>query len=144
MPGACEGEALEVAAAGAGIAPIVQALNVNAVPPLSAGKLLFVRLREKGDRVDLKLPPRPPGRYRLDVRVVTSWDYGLLALSLDGKELAPAIDAFSPKPGIKTVPCGEVELRAGPSVLRMEAAGRNPASRGYYAGLDAIVLTPVK
>jgi len=144
MPGACEGEALQVAAADAGVAPVVQALDINAAPPLSGGKLLFVPFREEGARVDLELPPQAPGRYRLDARLVTSRDYGILALSLDGRRLASAIDAFTPKLGIKTVPCGEVELRDVPSVLRLEAAGRNDASQGYRAGLDAIVLTPVK
>ena len=54
------------------------------------------------------------------------------------------VDTYTPKIDAKWAVLGEVEVRSGANSLRLEAAGRNPASSGYYAGIDAVVLAPVR
>ena len=88
-----------------------------------------------------KLPPSvEPARYRLRARFVTSWDYAILQASFNGRTLVPTIDTYSAKIDTKTVELGPIAVQAEQNVLRIEAVGRNPASTGYYAGLDALEL----
>jgi len=37
-----------------------------------------------------------------------------------------------------------VDVTSGANVLGLEAVDRNPASTGYYAGLDAVLLEAVR
>ncbi len=141
IPGALEGEELRVIATSRDVAVSQQKIGVASLPPLSRGTLLFVRLRRKGDCVDLAIPPSvKPGTYRLTVRLVTSWDYAVIRLKLNGEALGDPVDTYSPKVGAKFLTLGTVTIRQGQNVLRLEAIGRNPASSGYYAGIDALLL----
>ena len=114
-------------------------------PPLSQGRLLFVRLQRKGGSIDLALPPSlEPGRYDLRLRLVTSWDYAVVRARFNGAPLGRPADTYSAKIDTKWVPLGPVDVRPGPNVLRLEAVDRNPASTGYHAGLDALMLVPAR
>lgn len=141
--GALEGEDLKIAAASEEVRTTRQAIGIASLPPLSQGRLLFVRLPEKGDWIELALPASvKPGRYALSVRLVTSWDYAVVGLGLDGMRLGQPVDTYSPEIDTKTVDLGTVEVKRGENVLRVEAVGRNSASSGYYAGIDAVMLVP--
>jgi hypothetical protein len=39
---------------------------------------------------------------------------------------------------------GQVEIGTQPNVLRLEAVAQNPFSSGFHAGIDALLLTPVR
>jgi hypothetical protein len=146
LKGAIEGEDLKVLSRAEGVVASPQGIDPGTVPPLSGGKILFVKLPSAGGWVELGVPrPSVPGagqgrRFALKIRLVTSRDYGTLQLSLGGKALGDPVDAYSPKIGTKTVDFGPVELGPGEAVLRVEAVGRNPRSAGHYAGLDAVIL----
>ena len=114
-------------------------------PPLSRGRLLFVRLREKGDFIDLGIPPFvEPGKYLLKARLVTSWDYAVVRVEFNGTPMGQPVDTYSPRIGARSVVLGDVEVRPGRNILRVEAVGRNPASAGHYAGIDAVMLVPIE
>jgi hypothetical protein len=76
--------------------------------------------------------------------LVTSWDYGVVRASFNGEALGEPIDAYSPEIDAKWAEFGPVDVGAKANILRLEAANRNPASEGYYAGIDALVLAPAK
>ncbi|MBN1441202.1 MAG: DUF2961 domain-containing protein [Planctomycetes bacterium] len=140
---AIEGEDLRIAGRGEDISTSKQELGIESIPPISQGRILFIRMRQPGDFIDLALPPGArPGRQTLKVRLVTSRDYGIIALKLNGAMLGDPVDVYSPAIETKWIDLGEVEIRAGENILRFEAAGRNPSSSGYYAGVDAVLLRP--
>ncbi|MFC1597311.1 DUF2961 domain-containing protein [Planctomycetota bacterium] len=141
--GALEGENLSVAAASEEVRTTKQAVGIESLPPLSAGRLLFVRLQNKSDSIDLALPASvEPGRYALKVRLVTSWDYAVVRFGFGGVTLGQPVDTYTPEIDTKTVELGTVEVKPGRNLLRVEAVGRNSASSGYYAGIDAVMLVP--
>ena len=141
--GAIEGEELEIRSRSDGVTTTAQQVGIASFPPLSGGRLLFVRLRERGDSIELALPPSlRPGRYAMTLRLVTSWDYAVLQASLNGAALGPPVDAYTPRVDATSVPLGTVAIASGPNILRLEAVARNPASTGHAAGLDAVLLAP--
>jgi len=145
LRGALEGEDLDVRARSEEASVSKQEVGIASFPPLSGGRLLFVRLREKGDSIDLALPASiKPGRYVLTVRLVTSWNYGVLRASFNGTPLGQPVDTYSRKIDARSVELGPVDVTAEANVLRLEAVDRNPASTGYYAGLDAVLLEAVR
>ena len=114
-------------------------------PPLSQGRLLFVRLRGKGDFIELAIPPSVErGKYLLKIRLVTSWDYGVVGVKFNGTPLGRPVDTYSPEIDTKWIVLGNVAVRPTDNVLRLEAVGRNPASAGHYAGIDAVMLVPIR
>ena len=60
-----------------------------------------------------------------------------------GATLGQPVDTYTPEIDTKTVELGTVEVKPGRNLLRVEAVGRNSASSGYYAGIDAVMLVPV-
>jgi hypothetical protein len=121
-----------------------QEVGVASFPPLSQGRLLFIRLQQKGDSVQLVIPPSvAPNRYRLRLRFVTSWNYAVVQASFNGTLLGQAVDTYSPKIDTKTVELGPIDVMAQGNILRLEAVDQNSASTGYYAGIDALELIDV-
>lgn len=141
--GALEAERLEVKAASSHVTVSKQEIDLASFPPLSEGRLLFVRLRQNGDSISLGLPPSlAPGQYSLSVRLVTSWDYGVIGMSFNGTPLGQPVDAYTPAIDARSVSLGDVRVNAGENVLTLEAVGQNPRSSGCFAGIDAVMLTP--
>ena len=140
---ALEAEELEVRTASEQVTVQPQQIGLASLPPLSGGKLLFIRLRQQGDGIDLALPSSvQAGRCVLKLRLVTSDDYGIVRVSLNGTSLGQTLDGYSPELGAKFVDLGVVDMKPQANTLRIEAAGRNPHSTGHYAGIDALILTP--
>ena len=81
-----------------GVTVTKQGTGIASFPPLSGGRLLFIRLQKKGDSIDLSLPPSiKPGKYVLKLRLVTSWNYAVVRASFNGRPLGPNLDTYSPK-----------------------------------------------
>jgi len=139
--GALEGEDLVVKARSDNVTVSKQAVGVASFPPLSQGRLLFIRLQQKGDFIELELPPSiKPGRYLLQLRLVTSWNYAVVQASFRGTLIGKPIDTYSPKIDTKTAVLGPVDVKAERNILRLEAVDQNSTSTGYYAGIDALEL----
>lgn len=108
----------------------------------SQGKQLFCRTRQGGS-VELGFAVRKAGCYRLRALATAAPDFGKIQVMLDGKKLGAEFDLYS---GLVS-PSGSLELgthdlEAGKHRLRFIAGDKNPASAGYYFGLDAIDLLP--
>lgn len=76
------------------------------------------------------------------LQCVKSWDCGMWKASLDGKPLPNMenADLYHPEVKIHVFNLGHLELAAGRHELRLECVGRNPASKGYSAGLDVLTI----
>ncbi|HOW70908.1 MAG TPA: DUF2961 domain-containing protein [Phycisphaerae bacterium] len=142
--GAIEGEGLPLTS-NSSVKATSQSLRMSAPPALSQGELAFLRFRRQGESAGLILPSSmQAGRYTLAVRLGTSWDYGIAQLHFNDVSVGAPIDTFSPRIANRTVFAGEVEVVPGQNTLTIQMIGRNPASTGYAAGLDALRLIPVK
>jgi len=143
--GALEGEELEITGRSDEVRVSKQQVGIASFPPLSQGRLLFVRLQQKGDSIELALPPSvKPGRYSLKARLVTSWDYAVVGVRFNNEPLGQPVDTYSPEVDAKWVVLGEVDVKPETNTLKLEAVDRNPASDGYYAGIDAVTLVPTR
>ena len=62
----------------------------------------------------------------------------------NGAEIGQTVDTYTPVIDTKSVLLGAVDVNSKVNTLTLEAVARNPKSTGYCAGIDAIVLTPVR
>jgi hypothetical protein len=109
----------------------------------SSGHHLFCRTRKDG-YVEFAVDLPRAGRYRLDVWLTKSWDYGVVEVSLDGRKVGVTFDGYHddvlpPDKG----ECGVFDLCEGSHRLRFTVVDRNTKSRDYYMGIDCLRLTPV-
>ena len=89
--------------------------------------------------------PLQAGTWTIDVIYVMSHDAGILSVSLDGEDLAPAIDAYRPmNDGIEYNQVGTFSgvnvASSGIHTLRIRTASKNPLSEGYLGYLTWIRL----
>ena len=80
-------------------------------------------------------------RYEIVAKYTKSWDYARIQASLDGKLLGLEVDTYAPTvvPG-DPVTLGKHDLSAGRHVLRFEAVGHHPESKGYLMGIDHVIV----
>lgn len=105
---------------------------------------LFWRPEDAGQKLDLAFEVPEDGEYDLVLMLTQSWDYGIYVPHLNDKPLGDSVDQYSAN--IKTA---EAEYRtpllsAGKHTLSFVNKGKNSESDGYYFGLDALSIAPVK
>ena len=133
-----EGESLIEGAQAVGPKPSKQDLG-----GWSGGAHLFFTPTELPASVTLKFTVPKAGKYVVTAQLTKSWDYGIYQVSLDGAP-GPTIDLYND--GVTQAPMlslGTRDLTEGQHELKFEAKSKNPASKGYYFGLDLIELVPV-
>jgi hypothetical protein len=109
----------------------------------SHGEQLFCNAKKEGS-VRLGFEVRKPGRYRVRMLATAAPDFGTISATLDGRNLPGAFDLYcgrvSPAGSLEL---GTHELAAGPHALRVTSVGKNPASKGFSFGVDALdLITP--
>jgi hypothetical protein len=98
-----------------------------------------------GDKLELALPVKTNGKYRLSAQMTKAPDYGIVQLYLDGEKLGQPIDLYrkTVRPS-EVLALGEHELTAGEHKLTAEIVGANDkAIKGYMVGLDYVKLDPM-
>jgi len=116
----------------------------------SSGNQLFWTPQEQGQTLEIPVKVEEAGRYRVLLVLTKSWDYGRFDVALspadksEGKAIASNLDQFSPSIVTEEQWYGPVELSAGPHTLTVTNVGKNRQSKGYYLGLDAIMLERVE
>jgi len=99
-----------------------------------------------GDKLELAVPVKAAGKYRLSAVMTKARDYGIVQLYLDGLKLGSPVDLYNPNV-IPTEPIalGTHDLTAGEHRLTVEIIGANEAAvKAYMFGLDQVILTPDK
>ena len=97
-----------------------------------------------GDKLDLALPVKQAGKYRLGMQLTKAPDYGIVQLYLDGEKLGAPIDLYH-ESVVATgfLAMGEHDFTAGEHKLTVEIAGANDkAIKNYMFGLDYVKLDP--
>ena len=140
--GAIECETMEVAAKSEGLSAGPQDLSVYRGAWSDASQL-FVQAKRPGDFIELKVPAREPGPWKVVLHATRAPDYGVVRVKVNGEALAEDLDLYA----AKAVPSGPIDLgvhrpREGAISLRFEVVGANPASVGakHFFGLDCVVL----
>ncbi|GAB6166793.1 DUF2961 domain-containing protein [Thermostilla marina] len=99
-----------------------------------------------GDKLELLLPVKADGTYRLSVVLTKARDYGIVQFAVDGKDIGTPIDLYNPDV-VRTEPIslGTLELSKGDHVLSVTITGANPrAIKAYMFGLDEVRLEPAE
>jgi WD40 repeat protein len=122
---------------------LVQPMDPWGAARWSNGRQLLCKTKN-GGYVELELDCPRQGRYRLDIAFTRAEDYGIAAVSMDGKTIGKPFDGYhelvSPS-GL--VSCGAVQLSEGRHRLRFTAIDKNPMSKGYFIGVSYLTLRQV-
>jgi hypothetical protein len=107
----------------------------------SGGHQFWVQPCELKGWVDIAIAIPRTGSYEIVAKYTKSWDYATIQASLDGKPLGSEVDTYAANvvPG-EHVTLGKVELTAGRHILRFQAVGHNPESKGYLMGIDHVIV----
>jgi hypothetical protein len=110
-------------------------------PAYSGGHQFWVQPCNRNGWIDIAFEIPRAGAYEWVVRYTKSWDYASIQASLDGKALGPVVDTYSPTvaPG-DPLSLGKLDLSAGRHILRFQAVGQNPDSKGYLMGIDHVMV----
>jgi hypothetical protein len=98
-----------------------------------------------GDKLDLALPVKKAGEYRLGVQLTKAPDYGIVQLYLDGQKLGNPIDLYheSVTPS-GLLALGTQELTVGDHKLTVEIVGANDkAIKAHMFALDYVKIEPL-
>ena len=139
---------LNVAAASTGTVGQQASVDLRPRPDWLGGAQLLWGARKAGDSMKLGIEAPTAGQYVIGARITRSADYGTFELSLSGQTIGEACDCFAKKTRGKgalitqTVSLGPCSLTQGPNEIELEVVGKNPASKGYALGIDAIILWP--
>lgn len=77
---------------------------------------------------------------RLLLRLTKSYDFGRYQVWLDGVKLGEPFDAYSPKVVGEELHLLDFWPEPGTYTVRLECVGRNPASQGYFLGIESVQL----
>jgi hypothetical protein len=114
-------------------------------PYILSGKDMLVCHCTRGGRINLALPVKSAGMYRLNLYGALSSDYGKIQPLLDGKPLGQPVDGYAPLWSASgRITLGDVNLTAGDHTLSFQVVGRNVDSSGYNYAIDCLELAPVK
>jgi len=110
-------------------------------PDYSGGHQFWVQPSSLNAWVDIAIQIPRAGAYEFVARYTRSWDYASIQAFLDGKPFGPVADTYSPTvtPG-DPLTLGKLDLAAGRHVLRFQAVGHNPESKGYLMGIDHVIV----
>jgi hypothetical protein len=96
-----------------------------------------------GAVLDLDVNVPVPGSYEVILMLTRAPDYGTLRVQVQGADAALVFDGFaSGVTGPVMLKAGVFPLVAGTRQVSLMILGKNPASTGFLAGIDRIVLQP--
>ncbi len=99
-----------------------------------------------GDQLQIAMPVKSAGKYKVSAMLTKAADYGIVQLSINGKKAGEPIDLYNDGV-ILTGPfsLGIHELEKGDQKVTVEIIGANEnAIKGYMFGLDRFILEEVK
>ena len=93
--------------------------------------------------VTLGLPVKQVGRYRLELYLTSTPDFGIIQVSLDGIPVGDPIDLYTPLVmPTGAIPVGTFDLTQKTHQLTFRVVGTNEKSNNYSFGLDCFSLVP--
>lgn len=136
VKGAIEGESLKIVSKTGGATE-----NQTGFWDTSGSGQLWWRNGAPGDTLDLLVPVKKAGKYKVMGHFCFAQDYGIQSISING-QTPKQVDFYSTKLEWKMVDLGTFDLPQGDAHLVVQIAGTNPAAnpKGYMFGLDYLRL----
>jgi hypothetical protein len=106
----------------------------------SDGAQLFWTPAEENQKLDVPFDVKADGKYSLLLVLTHSWDYGIFQVLIDGKPCGAALDLYNASVSGCDTTFGPIDLTKGSHTLTFQNVGKNPISKGYFFGLDGIIL----
>ncbi|MBI5094788.1 MAG: DUF2961 domain-containing protein [Candidatus Hydrogenedentes bacterium] len=108
----------------------------------SGGAQLFWMPSMANQTLTIPFEAKEAGDIDLTLLLVYSWDYGIYEFQLDGKPLGQPVDMYNASVTVreKTI-FPSMKLEAGAHTLTVVNRGKNEASKGYFCGVDGILLS---
>lgn len=102
---------------------------------------VFVRSDRIGQWVEFEFPSEQDCTAGIELSLTRSYDYGVVRISINGKQAIPAVDGYSSFgiEGVK-VPVAQVALKKAGNRLKIEVIGKNFQSSGTFFGLDHLEI----
>jgi hypothetical protein len=110
-------------------------------PAYSGGHQLWIQPCQRNGWIDIAVEIPKAGSYEIAVRYTKSWDYANIQAFLDSKAVGPVVDTYAQTvtPGTPLT-LGKFDLGVGRHILRFQATGHNPESKGYLMGIDHVIV----
>ncbi len=119
--------------------------DISGFGEFSNGSQMWFRGQKVGSYGELALPEMNAGAYKVTILPVTSWDYAHVQISLNGEKFGKPYDSFTPQVRHgKQIVLDRVLLKGKGHTLRVDVVGKNEQSTGYFFGIDAIKIEPLK
>ncbi len=103
-------------------------------------QLLYKPAKAEGAWVEIPIEVKKKEPLRLLVNATKSYDFGRYQASLNGVKLGRPADFYSAKVANEEVHLLDFWPEPGTYALRLECVGKNPASQGYYLGVESVCL----
>ena len=103
-------------------------------------QLLYQPKRFEGAWLEIPFEVKKKEPLRLLLNLTKSYDFGRYQVSLNGVKLGEVMDGYSPRVVNEESHLLDFWPEPGTYTLRLECVGRNPASQGYYLGLESVRL----
>jgi len=110
----------------------------------SGGAQIWSRATAPGAWLELDVPVRSAGKYKLSIVYTTSYDYAIMQTWVNGEKAGEPFNTFGQLAPGPVRELGTYDLPAGPLKLRCEVVGKAAESPGYYFGVDCMLLEPVQ
>jgi hypothetical protein len=101
---------------------------------------IWFRANASGDSFTVAFELPAAGTYDVSAIVTRARDYGIHTLTIDGQQVGQPYDAYSPTLETRRVDYGQARLSEGRHTLTFTVTGKNPASTGFFAGMDVLEL----
>ncbi len=95
---------------------------------------------KEGDELTLSFLMKEAGNFNVKAALTLSHDYGIVSISLNGKQVLSRFDTYNPTVIFKTVDFGKCTIKEGENILKVKIIGKNPKSTKYFFGLDCLEI----
>ncbi|MBI5822260.1 MAG: DUF2961 domain-containing protein [Verrucomicrobia bacterium] len=117
-------------------------LRTQKIGSASGGEHLWWQPTKAGQEMTLSFDVKEPGNYELILLLTHAADYGTYQVELDGKPIgSKPQDLYGTGIIVQEHVFAPQKIEAGRHTLTFKGRGKNGASKGYYFGLDGLLLS---
>lgn len=116
------------------------AAQTQQLPFFEGQQLLYKPVKEAGAWLEIPFHVEVKEPLRLLLNVATSYDFGTYQAYLNGVKIGAPIDLYSADIASKEVHLLDFWPDPGDYTIRLECVGKNPASSGWYLGIESVRL----